>query len=887
MYFNNIGKVNLEELIKDDDKIYAHIKDNRKETLKEHLDLSLKYLNKICKNKCLDNVFLNFENNLLIGFSNEGKELYRKMILNTIYMHDLGKINCNFQYIKMKNEKFKNEEGINCNNSNHSMLSAVIYINYFLNRIRNLQCKEDKKLLFVFMLLNSYVISKHHGVLDSFNEFKEKLLEDDGEGKRLYTTQLCIFNKIYKEEILFNEKNMILKRMFDMNEYVLKNKIEKDKDFSIKLYIYERFLASLLLSCDYYATSHFANEKEVKNFGEIRDIDQFYKSFKNTTIYKSIREYEKNNYGNINNFSNVDNINILRDELFLDAEKTMLNNMDKGIFYLEAPTGSGKSNVSFNLSFKMIERFKDINKIFYVYPFNTLVEQNIKTLEKTFKNSDLMDNIAIINSVVPIKIKSKKEHNIENTDKNEDSDVLNEDYKTALLDRQFLHYPIVLTTHVSVFNYLFGTSKDDLFPLCQIANSIIVLDEIQSYKNRIWKEIITFLKYYSKFLNIKIIIMSATLPNLNKLIDGKIETVNLIENRKKYFQNPIFKDRVKVDFSLLDQEENIMDTLFKHIVDTSKDLKKNILVEFIKKQTAMEFYKKLKNYNETLEESEKSEIEIITGDDNRVDRNNIIYKIKAIDNTRNEESEDNTDNVKNNKNIILVATQVIEAGVDIDMDVGYKDISMLDSEEQFLGRINRSCRKEESKVYFFNLDSASNIYKNDVRKEKNINLTSPNIREILINKNFEEFYDYVLKELNKKAEEYNAASFQRFFLEKVNKLNFKEIEERMKLIDEIYENSVFLNREIILEDGTSLYGEQVWNEYIDLLKNNKLDYAKKKIELSKVAANLNYFIYQVKSNDFTYEDRIGDIYYIQEGDKYFVEDKFDRENFNKGIGDFI
>ncbi len=45
--------------------------------------------------------------------------------------------------------------------------------------------------------------------------------------------------------------------------------------------------------------------------------------------------------------------------------------------------------------------------------------------------------------------------------------------------------------------------------------------------------------------------------------------------------------------------------------------------------------------------------------------------------------------VKKLSNLILVATQVVEAGIDIDMDIGYKDISKLDSEEQFMGRINR------------------------------------------------------------------------------------------------------------------------------------------------------------------------------------------------------
>lgn len=866
MYFNNIEKVNLENIIENNDKIYAHIHNGRKETLKEHSDLALKYLYKISERKSLDNVFLKIENNFLKKCSNEEKMVYRKMLLNTIYMHDLGKINCNFQRKKMANKIFK--EG-KMSSTNHSMLSSIIYINHFLEEIASIENGEHIKLLIAFLLLNSYVISKHHGAFNSFSKFKEKLVYDGEEGKDLYTKYMYIFDKVYKEEIIINE-SLIKEDLFDMYKSTIQEKTEENKDFPVELYIYERFLASLLLSCDYYSTSEFKNQKEVEEFGEIKNIEKFYKSFKSTEVYNWIRKYEKNDYGKTDNFSNIDDINVLRNELFLDAEKTMLKNMDKDIFYLEAPTGSGKSNVSFNLSFKMVEKFKEINKIFYVYPFNTLVEQNIKTLEKIFGNNEIMKDIAIINSVVPIKIKSTKDNKIKEIDTNEESDILNEDYERALLDRQFLHYPIVLTTHVSVFNYLFGTSKDNLFPLCQIANSIIVLDEIQSYKNRIWKEIITFLACYSRLLNIKIIIMSATLPNLNKLVDGEIKTVNLIENRKKYFENPIFKNRVMVDFSLLEEKENIKEVLFNNVIKNTKAPNKNILVEFITKESAMDFYEKLKDYNKYLQESEKREIELITGDDNRVDRNRIIDKIKS------------------QKNIILVATQVIEAGVDIDMDIGYKDISMLDSEEQFLGRINRSCKNDaQGIVYFFDLDSASNIYKSDIRKEKNINLNFPKIREILINKNFQEFYDYVIKELNKKAGEHNDSSFQTFFLDKIKTLNFKGIEERMKLIDELYKNSVFLNRNITLENEEELCGEDVWNEYIAILKNNKLDYAEKKIKLSQVTANLNYFIYEVPSNDFIYEDRIGDIYYIGDGEKYFEDGKFDRKKFKSIIVDFI
>ncbi|WP_242947256.1 DEAD/DEAH box helicase family protein [Clostridium haemolyticum] len=134
--------------------------------------------------------------------------------------------------------------------------------------------------------------------------------------------------------------------------------------------------------CDYYATSEFEHGDEVKGFNEIENIYDFYDEFNNTKINKDTREYEKNEYDTKRDFSNLKDINILRKELFLDAEKELLKNLDKNIFYLEAPTGSGKSNVAFNLTFRLIEKERNLKKLIYVYPFNTLVDQNIKTIEK-------------------------------------------------------------------------------------------------------------------------------------------------------------------------------------------------------------------------------------------------------------------------------------------------------------------------------------------------------------------------------------------------------------------------------------------------------------------------------------------------------------------------
>lgn len=861
-YFSETKPLKFDSLLKDHQKILAHTdSDGRDESLKEHSDLCIFYLDKLIKNKNLDKILKNLENRLLTNVSDLGKKLYRDMMYHTIMLHDIGKINCNYQYRKLKNQEFKGKKGLDTNKTNHSMLSALIYINEYIYKIEIHPLEEEIPILCVFMLYNAYVISKHHGSFDSFKAFKEKVVDLDGEGRKLYTEEIRMYNETYEKGILSRYEKTFLADLFCIVEDTVKKLEEQNKEISFGLYIYVRLLASLLLSCDYYATSHFKNKKEIDRLGLITNIKKIYQIYENTHIYNNIRKYEKEEYTYSKDFSKIKDINILRNEMFLDAEQTLLKNIEKNIFYLEAPTGSGKSNTAFNLTFQIIKQLPEINKIFYVYPFNTLIEQNLDTLANIFNNSDVFHDITVINSLIPIKTMKKLDELEGCADINDSQN----DYVRSLLDRQFLHYPIILTTHVSLFNYLFGTSKDHLFPLAQLANSVIILDEIQSYKNSIWKEMITFLKYYSELLNIKFIIMSATLPNLSKLIDTEIQAISLIEDRDKYFKNPIFKNRVKLDFSLLKNTEDVLERLLTHVIHKAVKENINILIEFISKARAMEFYEKMLAGKEQGETLFNKEIRLLTGDDNSIERKKLV------------------DEFKENKNIILIGTQVIEAGVDIDADIGYKDISLLDSEEQFLGRVNRSYKnKNGGTAYFFNLDSAGGIYKNDVRKEHQFTLLNEIIKDILVNKDFKSYYNHILDFLNNIAECKSYDEDFTMFVEEINKGNYEKIKLRMNLIDENFQYRVFLSR-IIEFEGEIIDGAEVWENYISLLENNQLEYAEKKVRLSEVAAKMNHFIYQVRNNNFYYEKNIGDLYYISEGQQYFKDGKFMRDVFENNL----
>ena len=812
--------------------------DIKEETLEEHIELANKYFEKIVEYKNLKPFFERIKN--ILNLKNQEEELYYKMIDDVVNFHDFGKVNSQFQIDKMLNEEIlKMEDKYNILGvlgSDHSLLSASMFIAYYFGKITDLiEIVETKKIVILFEILFalSYVISKHHGNLDSFEEYIEKLSRNNDENILKELKNISVSNGGILLQAFLEKENITI--FFNFIETYISERKKKENISSqeaMSIFVFTKMMFSLLVASDYYSTNEFMQEIKYEDFGNMGNIDTIKKEYENSEIIKSIRDKEKNG------IANDEDINNFRTKIFLEAEKNLEKNKEDNIFFLEAPTGSGKSNTALNLSLKLLD--KDRRKIFYVYPFNTLVEQNMNTLKNIFgNNKEAIKNITVVNSITALTNKDSR-------------DIPIEEYSDILMDRQFLNYPFIVTTHVGIFNTLIGNTKEDCMPFYQLTNSVIVFDEIQAYKNTIWTEIIKILNSYAKLLNIKIIIMSATLPNLSYLLDEeeKNNISKLIENRDEYFNNTIFKNRVEVNYDLLSEQKIEYEELLQHIIENSLNSQK-ILIEFISKNDAKKFYELCEN-NEDL--NVDHEILILTGEDNKARRNFIIKKINSKD-----------------KKIILISTQLIEAGVDIDVDVGYKNISGLDNEEQFLGRINRSCKKS-GKAYFFYLTDAKKVYKNSVIIENKLNLFSGEMKDVLENKNFDVFYSKVLEILKRKVKEkINNDNFETIIFNK----KFRLLKERMKLIEEQDDKKTyFFNRtltdEEIEEIGENIEGSEVWERYVNILKEE--NYAKKIVELSKIREKMMYFLYEVKKNvELNYSDIKGSIIYIDDGDKYFTD----------------
>ncbi len=839
----------IEDIIVKPELFYAHSdRDNGKnpEILKEHVDRCYHYFEELWEHKNFKAVFENFQKELAPELSDEGIKLFYSLIVNVIIFHDCGKINPRFQSIKMKNT-LKKWTAIDClDGTKHSILSVAIYFDYFYEKIQeSLLSKDEKNMIYVFMLVNAYVISRHHGNLSRFEEF----LEEFQPNRQLADIFSCMnqgdFTEVYHGPFCKRDRHMM--NMPRQNTRIYHSFLEKQCSHA-GLYTYIRFLFSVLVSCDYYATSEYDNGIQMSAFGTIENTE-FATQYEQSERVKQIRR--------LNPESCVDDkkdINILRNRMFYEAEQTLLENKDANVAFAEAPTGAGKSNLAMNCSLKLLD--KNINKIFYVYPFNTLVEQNYDTLEKIYGKTDIFKSIAVINSITPIPLNGTRKF-WENLDKEENEKF----YQKALLDRQFLNYPFILTTHVNLFQIMFGCEREAAISFYQLAGSVVVLDEIQSYKNVLWTEIMMFLQCYSRLLNMKIIIMSATLPKLDMLTGNHEKVVNLIENPEKYFQDARFKKRVALSYELLYQDKKTeMKELYAHVLGQAQKGRK-LLMEFITKTSAEKFY-------HMLTESGREDLQIfcMTGDDNQIDRKRILREMDTAD---------------KDKAVILVATQVVEAGIDIDMDIGYKDISKLDSEEQFIGRINRNF-KRKGVVYFFDMDNESGIYKEDYRVDTAYTLRKDEMKQLLADKNFGKYYDYILKGIRKYRNDRKNENGIEAFVDNVKKLDFVWISQKMKLIDknDDWKMSVYFAREITTDTGEIIDGKQVWERYRELLSDMTMNYAKKQILLSEVKSKMSYFIYQIKiDNSLDYNDRIGELYLIEDAEQYFENGRLNTDKF--------
>ena len=93
----------IEKIINNSEECFAHVaKDNKqKETLKEHTERCQKYWKNLVEKKNLTEILEEFEKCYFNSTDEKVKEIFESMTVNIVTMHDIGKVNPEFQKEKM------------------------------------------------------------------------------------------------------------------------------------------------------------------------------------------------------------------------------------------------------------------------------------------------------------------------------------------------------------------------------------------------------------------------------------------------------------------------------------------------------------------------------------------------------------------------------------------------------------------------------------------------------------------------------------------------------------------------------------------------------------------------------------------------------------------
>lgn len=827
----------ISDWLKNSETYYAHTSSTlRSESLEEHFDLVGQYFATIVSKQNLNSVIDNLISEFLKDHHNnecviEVGDFLKTVFCNAILFHDYGKINENFQAdkFKMNNPHFGKVN--NDLETRHSELGAYLFIVYSFSELskKTWAKGEIQAVISFFILFHGYCIQKHHGssLLNPSDElpFKSSITLMSEYAAKLWAEIPVLLKVTIPEGI---------SRLI-----ALYDKVKISYEFP--LFALVKLNYSLLTASDYLATTHYMSQ-----WSEIpTDLGLLGKEQKQRMVLsiKSSKPYNKVVYDNFDGFVFKDpqeqsngNLNQLRNEMAVEVIQNIRKNIDKHLFYIEAPTGGGKTNLSMialaELLAADLDSGKDsINKVFYVFPFTTLITQTHKVLQDTF---DLQDGeLTQIHSKAGLQDKNK-------------SDDTYGDQRLNYIDYLFVNYPLVLLSHIKFFDILKTNRKESNYLLHRLANSVVIIDELQSYSPSQWDKMMYLIDNYAKLFNIRFILMSATLPKIGKLLGANKESefTYLINDKNKYFLNANFKCRVAFDFSLFnsktikkeDKPQYLCD-LAKMVFSKSKEYRNQnsrvfTIIEFIFKKTATDFYHLAEELNL---DGFFDEIFVLSGTILESRRNEIIVFLKSLKNA--------------SKNILLVTTQVVEAGVDIDMDLGFKDTSMVDSDEQLAGRINRNVNKKQCKLYLFNCDSAKVLYKKDLRYNLLTNELADQYHSILENKNFDLLYDAVIDQKNNR----NSSDYfegLNDYKEAVRKMNFSLVDSAFKLIDQ--DNySIFIPLEIPIGNPASESENNFSkSELTFLAENQKYNLGDSFVKGANVWALYEEFVLSSRSKDF-------------------------------------
>ncbi len=343
------------------------------------------------------------------------------------------------------------------------------------------------------------------------------------------------------------------------------------------------------------------------------------------------------------------------------------NSKGKRFFIVEAPTGIGKTLTALDLALH-ITKDKKKKRIITSLPMTSIIDQTQMVY------SEILGEDAVL-----------KDHYLADT-KNYDDHI--DIQKNDFLMNSWANDGIIVTTFNRLFNALFSVSNSDIFKFWTLRDSVVILDEVQTIPRVLIQDVARVLDELSFLMNIDFIVMSATVPEIKRFLAP--EKIAVLSSDR------FFQDETNNRY-ILQYDENIPDTdsLIEAVMRAYRG-HQSVLCVVNTKKTALQVYKGLKKYF-------SSELYLLSGYFLPCERERILKEIGEK---------------LGGEKLVLVSTQVVEAGVDLDFDQGFREFAPFSSIIQTAGRINREGKNDPSELTVFPLITSGPYHKIDMCADK-------------------------------------------------------------------------------------------------------------------------------------------------------------------------
>jgi len=406
------------------------------------------------------------------------------------------------------------------------------------------------------------------------------------------------------------------------------------------LAMYQRLLLSILIDADRTDTAYFEDNIALPELPSKADLIQRWHDYR-THCDSGIEELQRDKAPSL--------LDAYRAEI--SAACSEYDGEANGTFRLVLPCGAGKTLSALRYALHTAEKYGK-RHIFYIAPYNSILEQNADEIAKYIGNDDAVlrhhSNIVF-----------------------EQDDGENEK-KYKLLTENWSQSPIIATSAVQFLNTLFASKTSCVRRMQALGDSVIIVDEIQALPVNVLKLFNAAMNFLAHFCDSVIVLCSATQPLLDKLDTYRIiPPQSIIPDADKY--RKAFK-RVKIDDNAAGNGFSVDETA-KYIMDQAHTAHSTLAIVNTKAiaRAIAEYISKNVNC------ADMYEMVHLSTNMCPAHRISVLTKLR-----------ENLEDDKYKKKIICISTTLIEAGVDVSFERVIRSLTGLDSIVQASGRCNRN-----------------------------------------------------------------------------------------------------------------------------------------------------------------------------------------------------